>query len=110
MGKQVRKSYPKRDSRASDLLELVHFDICGSVEVSSIGGSRYSITFVDDASKKVAVYFLTAKGEVLAAFKLFQAKAKDRQRTGIRFQRISESAEEGRHSSSKDLPIHSGAE
>lgn len=51
-GKLARLPFPTSDSKAKDLLELVHSDLCGLVEVPSFGGNRYFITFVDDASKK----------------------------------------------------------
>ncbi|CAH1418973.1 unnamed protein product [Lactuca virosa] len=35
------------------LLSHVHFDVCGPIEVESLGGSRYSVTYIDDASRKL---------------------------------------------------------
>ncbi|KXJ71678.1 hypothetical protein RP20_CCG019945 [Aedes albopictus] len=74
-GKQARLPFPTSDSRTTDLLELVHSDLCGPVEVPSFGGSRYFVTFVDDASKKVVVFFLERKSQVLEAFQRFKASA-----------------------------------
>ena len=34
-------------------LELVHIDLWGPFPVTSLGGSRYYITFIDDSSRKV---------------------------------------------------------
>lgn len=46
-GKQRRMVFtsnmPKRSNYA---LEVVHYDICGPFEVSSLGGSKYFITFL----------------------------------------------------------------
>lgn len=39
--KQHSFPYPLSHSRSTDLLELVHADLCGPMETSSIGGSRY---------------------------------------------------------------------
>lgn len=58
MGKQTRLPFPKSGSRANELLELVHSDIGGPMEVSSLGGSRYYLTFTDDKSRKIWIYFL----------------------------------------------------
>ncbi|CAA0834695.1 Unknown protein [Striga hermonthica] len=39
----------------------------------SLGGSRYFVTFIDDASRKLWVYFLRTKDEVFKYFKRFHA-------------------------------------
>ena len=77
MGKQTRLPFSKAGSRASDLLELVHSDICGPMEVPSLGGSRYYLSFIDDKSRRTAVYFLKQKSadEVYDAFEDFRCKA-----------------------------------
>ena len=52
-GKQRRVSFTFSFTRKSELLSLVHSDICGPMEVESLGGNRYFLTFIDDASRKV---------------------------------------------------------
>jgi len=42
-------------------------------KVPSLGGKRYMLTFVDDFSCKVWVYFLRQKNETLSMFKKFKA-------------------------------------
>ena len=37
----------------------------------SLGGASYFVTFIDDYSRKVWVYFLKHKDEVLSVFKKF---------------------------------------
>jgi hypothetical protein len=45
VGKQHRDSIPKiANWRADDKLQLVHSDICGPINPTSNGGSRYFIT------------------------------------------------------------------
>ncbi|CAA0840084.1 Unknown protein [Striga hermonthica] len=41
------------------------------MEVESLGGSRYFLTFIDDASRKVLVYSLNTKDQVFEYFKEF---------------------------------------
>ena len=50
-------------------LELVHTDVWGPSKVPSFGGSRYFITFIDDATRKLWVYFLKHKYDVFDVFK-----------------------------------------
>jgi hypothetical protein len=50
------------------VLDLVYSDVCGPFEVESLGGNRYFLTFIDDASRKVWAYFLRTKGQVFNYF------------------------------------------
>jgi len=70
LGKGHRSPIPKKSlSRASQILELVHSDLNGPLDVPSLGGSRYFITFIDDFSKWTTVYMMRKKSE---SFKYFQ--------------------------------------
>ncbi|CDF32368.1 unnamed protein product [Chondrus crispus] len=76
-GKATRSVIPKQrsSSRAQNCLDLVHSDVCGPLEVQSIGGSRYFITFVDDHSNWVVVYTMRNKSEAFAKYKLYEKLA-----------------------------------
>ena len=73
IGKQRRVSFDFSSERRLELLSLVHSDVCGPLEVDSLGGNKYFLTFIDDASRKIWVYFLKTKDQVLDQFKLFHA-------------------------------------
>ena len=47
----------------------MHADVYGPISLESNSGKRYMITFIDDYSRKVWVYFLTHKSEALLKFK-----------------------------------------
>jgi hypothetical protein len=73
-GKHQRTSFPKDGAtRASQLLEIVHIDVCGPMKTTSHGGARYFLTFIDDFSRKTHVYLLKAKGEAFEKFKQYKA-------------------------------------
>ncbi|CAH9144261.1 unnamed protein product [Cuscuta epithymum] len=72
-GKQHRVSFSSTRKKHSELLSLVHSDVCGPIEEESLGGSRYFVTFIDDASRKVWAYCLKSKDQVFDRFKLFHA-------------------------------------
>ena len=55
--------------KKNEKLELVHTNVWGLAQVSSIGGSHYYVTFIDDATRKVWVYFLRHKFDVFQTFK-----------------------------------------
>ncbi|RDX87979.1 hypothetical protein CR513_30489, partial [Mucuna pruriens] len=65
-----RKNPP---SRKSELLELVHSDVCGPLKVKSFSGALYLVTFIYDCSKKLWVFTLKSKDQVLEKFKQFWA-------------------------------------
>ena len=76
LGKSHRAPIPKvSDSRATQPLQLVHSDVSGPIEVESIGGAKYFVSFIDDYSKWTVVYFMRRKSEVLECFKHFKALA-----------------------------------
>lgn len=72
-GKQTRNSFGLSETHTTKLLEIIHSDVCGPMQNKSINGSRYMLTFIDDFSRKVFVYFLKQKNEVLSKFKEFKA-------------------------------------
>lgn len=69
-GKQQKVSFMRGcHEREANILELVYSDVCGLINVKSLGGASYFVTFIDDASKKVWAYPMKNKGEV---FEIFQ--------------------------------------
>jgi len=42
--------------KKSERLELVHTNVCLPSHVSSLGGSHYYVSFIDDATRKTWVY------------------------------------------------------
>ena len=51
------------------MLDLIYTDVWGPSLVASIRGATYYVTFIDDFSRKVWVYFLKKKSEVFQKFK-----------------------------------------
>ena len=49
----------------------------GPAPVRSLGGSRYYVTFIDDSTRKVWVYFPKNKSDVFATFKKWKAEMKN---------------------------------
>jgi transposase InsO family protein len=75
VGKQQRDPFPKKSTwRASQILQLVHADICGPINPISNSKKRYIISFIDDYSRKTWVYYLVEKSEALYVFKSFKTK------------------------------------
>ena len=69
LGKQQRAPFKASSSAATRPLALVHTDLCGPLPVTSMGGSNYFVTLLDDFSKLSAVQPLARKSDVPAAVK-----------------------------------------
>ena len=70
--KRVRFFKAGREPKTKKL-ELVHTDVWGPLTVTSLEGSNYYVTFIDNSSRKVWVYFLKHKSDVFGAFKSWKA-------------------------------------
>ena len=75
LGKHKRDSFSTTSHRAKEQLELVHLDLCGPMPTQSLGGSLYFLTFIDDFSWKIWIYFIKNNSETFAKFKEFKASA-----------------------------------
>ena len=53
------------------MLELVHPDVFGPVNIKSLGGASYFVTFINDTSRKVWAYPMKSKSEVFGIFQKF---------------------------------------
>ncbi len=58
-GKHHRSPFPVGGgTRAENPLDLVHTDVCGKLNTKSLGGAEYFLTFIDDCSRYIWIYFL----------------------------------------------------
>ena len=57
-----------KESQASCILGLIHYDISGPMPIISMNGSRYILTFIDDFSRYTWVFFIKKKSEVYEKF------------------------------------------
>ena len=53
----------------SEKLELLHIDVWGPTQVSSLSGSRYYVSFIDDSTRKIWIYCIQNKCNVFDTFK-----------------------------------------
>ena len=49
-GKMTKTPFSGTMERPTDLLEIIHTDVCGPMSVKARGGYRYFLTFIDDLS------------------------------------------------------------
>lgn len=63
-GKMIRAQFPKESNRDTELLELIHTDVCGPMRTESVGKAKYFVEFIDDYTRWCEVRFLRSKSEV----------------------------------------------
>ena len=68
MGKQTRVKFGTAIHNTKGILDYIHSDVWGPSRTASIGGKHYFVTFVDDYSRRVWVYLMKHKDEVLEIF------------------------------------------
>lgn len=69
-GKLHRGSYKMSETKTKICGEIIHADLCGPMQTSSIGGSKYFLLVKDRHSHFRFVYFLKQKSEVAAKIKI----------------------------------------
>ncbi|KAL5841980.1 hypothetical protein ACOSQ3_012583 [Xanthoceras sorbifolium] len=107
-GKQKKVSFAKIGKiPKAEKLELVHTDVWGPSPVSSLSGSLYYVTFIDDSTRKVWVYFLKKKSEVFDTFRKWKAMVENE--TGLKIKRLrSDNGGEYRDSRFREFCANSG--
>jgi hypothetical protein len=58
MGKMTKTPFSRTMERASDLLEIIHTDVCGLMSVEARGGYSYFLTFTDDLGRYGYIYLM----------------------------------------------------
>ena len=58
MGKMTKTPFSETIERATDLLEIIHTNVCGPMSVDARGGYRYFLTFTDDLSRYGYIYLM----------------------------------------------------
>src|SRR4051812_22002898 len=93
MGKMIKTPFSGMMERATDLLEIIHTDVCGLMSVSTHGGYRYFITFTDDLSRYGYIYLMKHKSETFEKFKEFQIEVENQLRKKIKHLRFDRGGE-----------------
>jgi len=77
LGKMTKTPFSGTMERSSDLLEIIHTDVCSPLRVEARGGYRYFLTFIDDLSRYEYIYLTKHKSETIEKFKEFQRKVEN---------------------------------
>ncbi|KAE8667244.1 hypothetical protein F3Y22_tig00112428pilonHSYRG00010 [Hibiscus syriacus] len=71
--KQHRLKFNTSNSRGKSVLELVHSDVW-QAPVTSLGGAKYFVSFIDDYSRTCWVHLIKKKLDVFSTFKNFKVR------------------------------------
>ena len=87
LGKMTKTPFSRTMVRATDLLEIIHTDVCGPMSVEAHGGYRYFLTFTDDLSRYGYINLMKHKSETFEKFKEFQSEVENHRNKKIKFLR-----------------------
>lgn len=89
-GKLTNSPFSGTGERATELLELIHSDVCGPMSTHAIGGYSF-ITFTNDFSRYGYVYLMKYKSEALDKFREYKNEWRTRlERVSKLFDQIEE--------------------
>ena len=74
-GKQHRVSFKTGSHTSKGVLDYTHSDVWGLV--SSHSDAQYFVSFIDDYSRKVWIYFMKHKSDVFSIFKKWKAQVEN---------------------------------
>ncbi|KAK8701527.1 hypothetical protein V6N13_019914 [Hibiscus sabdariffa] len=80
----TKAPFSGKGERASDLLGLIHSDVCGPMNTQARGGFQYFITFTDDFSRYGYIYLMRHKSEALERFKEFKNEVQNQHGKSIK--------------------------
>ena len=73
LGKMTKTPFSGKGERATELLGIIHSDVCGPMSITARGGYSYFITFTDDHSRYGYVYLMKYKSEAFEKFKEYKS-------------------------------------
>ena len=68
MGKMTKTLFSGTMERATDLLEIIHTDVCGPMNIEARSMYHYFLTFTDDLSRYGYIYLMKQKSETFEKF------------------------------------------
>lgn len=93
VGKNIRGPFPSSQSTTNDIIQLIHFDLCGPMPLHSLGVHLYYIIFIDDFSRKTWIFYLKHKNEAFDMFKDLKALIENNKWKRIKFFRVENGGE-----------------
>ena len=67
-GKMTKTPFSGTMERATDLLEIIHTDVCGPMNIEARSRYHYFLTFTDDLRRYGYIYLMKQKSETFEKF------------------------------------------
>ena len=77
MGKMTKTPFSGTMEWATNLMEIIHTDVCGPMNIEARGRYHYFLTFTDDLSRYGYIYLMKHKSEAFEKFKEFQSEVEN---------------------------------
>ena len=77
LGKMTKTPFFGTMERVTDLLEIIHTDVCDPMSVKARGVYRYFLTFTEYLSRYGYIYLMKHKSETFEKFKEFQSEVEN---------------------------------
>ena len=77
LGKMTKTPFSGTLERATNLLEIIHTDVCGPMNIKTRDKYHYFLTFTDDLSRYEYIYLMKHKSETFEKFKEFQSEVEN---------------------------------
>ena len=68
MGKMTKTPFFGTMERATDLMEIIHTDVCGPMNIEAHDRYHYFLIFTDDLSRYEYIYLMKQKSEIFEKF------------------------------------------
>ena len=85
MGKMTKTPFSGSMERATDLLEIIHTDVCGPMNIEARDRYHYFLFFTDNLSRCEYIYLMKHKSETFEKFKEFQSEVENHRNKKIKF-------------------------
>ena len=85
MGKMTKTSFSGTMERATGMLEIIHTDVCGPMNIEARDRYHYFLIFTDDLGRYEYIYLMKHKSETFKKFKEFQSEVENDRNKKIKF-------------------------
>ena len=87
LGKMTKTPFSGTMEQATDLLEIIHTDVCDPMSIEARGGYRYFLIFTDDLRRYGYIHLMKHKSETFENFKEFSSEVENHRNKQIKFLR-----------------------
>ena len=85
VSKMTKTPFSRTMERATNLLKIIHTDVCGPMSVEARDGYHYFLTFTDDLIRCGYIYLMTHKFEIFENFKESHNEVENHRNKKIKF-------------------------